>query len=60
MADIYQNQRVVLKSRPVTGHGETVRLRRDGAWRVKLDDGGVVWCDEGELLPEDWKTLSDN
>lgn len=51
--DVFEGQRVVLKSRPLTGHGEAVRLTHWGQWRVELDAGGVMYADEGELLPEE-------
>lgn len=44
--------RIVLKTRPVTGHGVIEHERRDGALSVRLDTGEKVQARAYDLLLE--------
>ena len=52
LAQALPGARVVLRFRPVTGKGELVRLEETGQWCVRLDDGVLIWADEGDLFPD--------
>lgn len=37
--ELTEGDRIVIKGRPVTGHGEIDVIKRDGSLRLLMDDG---------------------